>query len=472
MNNPSIKLCYRDVVVPVIFIPGIMGSRLRNGDGDVVWQPGIESWEQTWNTLGLSFSGAAEKREFLIGDEKHYFSPNYLEVAHQPDGGIADRGWGGLLTTYLPFVRWLDNKLAETIDVKDCYAKAKYEVWAYPYNWTDSNLEAGKDLEEVINRATAELTEKYDNETLRQYGHNKQVMKPILLTHSMGGLVARGYTQVLGKADTVHGVIHGAMPTHGSPELYKRMRGGFEGMASFALGANQEQVTATAGNCPGPLELAPNRVHQCADGRRDWLRISDGEGTVKTLPATNPYSEIYENQTDWWRLIDKTLLNPVGDPEGSKAFRQFKKIIGKARKFHFDLEVDPFHPNTRMFYGTGRQTRDHVEWLAKRRRGEHIPANVIERVRSDGLVLLRGYNEAPDATSSPVYGRLFEMEGPTAPGDGTVHAGSGRYVNEMAVPIDDGFDHQSAFDSREARNLTLEWLNQMVGEMISASIPA
>lgn len=86
-------------------------------------------------------------------------------------------------------------------------------------------------------------------------------------------------------------------------------------------------------------------MHQCADGRRDWLRISDGNGVVQTLPATDPYREIYENQTDWWRLIDKTLLNPVGEPEGTEAFRNFKKQIGKARKFHNDLEADPFHPN-------------------------------------------------------------------------------------------------------------------------------
>lgn len=284
----------------------------------------------------------------------------------------------------------------------------------------------------------------------------------------MGGLVARGYTQVLGKTDTVHGVIHGAMPTHGSPELYKRMRGGFEGVASYALGANQAEVTATAGSCLGPLELAPNRVHQGADGRRDWLRISDGNAVVKTLPVSDPYTEIYENEDDWWRLIDKTLLNPGGDPMA--AFRDFRKQLAIAKKFHTDLERDPFHPNTRMFYGTGRQTRDHVEWQSARSLGKQIPDNVTESVISDGRVVLRGYNGSPDATATPVYGRIYEMAGPTAPGDGTVHAGSGRYVNEMAVPVDDGFEHQGAFDSREARNLTLEWLNQMVGEIVSAQL--
>lgn len=459
MNNPSVAKCPKNVAIPVIFIPGIMGSRLRNGDEEVVWQPGIEDWDQFWNTLDLSFSGAAEKRALLIGEEKQYFSPTYLEVDHQPDGGIADRGWGGLLTTYLPFLNRLSGQRNQLLRIDSCNVMIRYHIWAYPYNWTDSNLEAAKGLDKVVNRAVAETKE-------REEPLGRNVLKPILLTHSMGGLVARGYTQVLGKADTVHGVIHGAMPTHGSPELYKRMRGGFEGMSSFALGANQEQVTATAGNCPGPLELAPNRVHQGADGRRDWLRIRDGNGVAQTLPISDPYSEIYENQTDWWRLIDKTLLNPEGDQEGSNAFAEFKDMLKDVKSFHTVLERDPFHPNTRMFYGTGRQTRDYVQWRTIERVGS-LPTNATASM-SNGRVVLRGFNGSSDTRTSPAYGRTLEMTGATAPGDGTVHAGSGRYVNEMAVPVDDGFDHQSAFDSREARNLTLEWLNQMVGEMVSA----
>lgn len=53
MTEDPVALCPRHVILPIIFIPGIMGSRLRNMVGEVVWQPGIESWDEGWNAVGL-----------------------------------------------------------------------------------------------------------------------------------------------------------------------------------------------------------------------------------------------------------------------------------------------------------------------------------------------------------------------------------------------------------------------------------
>ncbi|RCW77723.1 esterase/lipase family protein [Paracoccus lutimaris] len=466
MVDDPVALCPRHVILPIIFIPGIMGSRLRNRKNKVVWQPGTESWDEGWNALGLLFRGGQGKRRMIVGDTNEYFDPTFLEVAHQTDGGIWDRGWGGLLSSYLPFLNWLNDEYLVKLD--NCLVMAKFQVWAFPYNWTASNLYSASkpinkehgNLSDVVTRAIK------DCEQLGQE-IGREVLKPIILTHSMGGLVARAFTQILGHADMVHGVIHGVMPTHGAPELYKRIRGGFEGATSGVLGKNAHQVTATAGNCAGPLELAPNKWHRGVDGRRDWLSAVEPDGRRMSLPIADPYSEIYENEVDYWRLIVKEYLNPGGDPTGALAFKNFLLQLDDAKSFHDQLGPSGFHPNTRMFYGTGRQTRDRVDWTVALHRGP-VPASGTYR----GATVDPWWGDqwqtrllGPSGDSD--YIALLEMSGPNAAGDGTVHAGSGSQSGQMAEAVTDGLEHQAAFDSLSARTLTVEWLKEMVEEMLA-----
>ena len=472
MEN-SVAGCPRHVILPIIFIPGIMGSRLRNGDGEVVWQPGQENWDARWNAIGLLTSGGMGKRRMIVGEDTQYFNRDFLQVAHRPDGGIADQGWGGLLGSYLSYMNWLSDEYILEID--NCLVMARFLVWAYPYNWTASNLDAARlpvnpahgNLEAVVTRAIEESEQ-------RAAQSGREVLKPVLLTHSMGGLVARAFTQIMGKAGMVHGVIHGVMPTHGAPELYKRMRGGFEGMTAPVLGKNAFQVTATAGNCPGPLELAPNRWHRGVDGRRDWLSAAEADGGQLQLPQSDPYAEIYENEDDYWRLIVKEYLNPGGDPMGAVAFADYLDQIGSAKAFHETLGPSGFHPNTRMFYGTGRQTRDRVDWSVAHHRGPPPASGTYDGAEIDPWwadqwqTRVRGA-VAEASGGSARYIALMEMSGPNAAGDGTVHAGSGSQSGQMAEAVTDGLEHQAAFDSTAACTLTVDWLKEMVEEMLTSA---
>lgn len=466
MTDDAVATCTQDIVAPIIFIPGIMGSRLRRtSDGEVVWNPGIDGWEQLGNTADLFTRGAGRKRNRLVGDSGSYFDKDFLEVAHRSDGGIEDRGWTGMLPTYSRVRNLLNGEKHGYVN--GCLVFTKLVLWFYPYNWTGSNLDSARDpqnaaygnLETVIARAAADAKEQAE-----QLG--RQAVKPIIVTHSMGGLVARAFTEIMGKGDQVHGVIHGAMPTHGSPELYKRIKGGFEGLTKGVLGGNGPEVTATAGNCPGPLELAPSKWYKGAGGRSDWISAVVANGSNRSIPRSDPYSEIYRNQSDYWRLIIKEWLNPVGDPSGDFAYIQYLSRIAVASGFHDALGEHGFHPNTRMFYGTGLTTRDRIDWTLQRLNGalpasgtfsgEYTTSNEFGRMRVRGT---------PDPGFSGLYGGHIVMSGPNAPGDGTVQAGAGSHSGQMAVPIDDGFEHQAAFDSRAAREQTLAWLSEMIEEM-------
>ncbi|MFP3616877.1 alpha/beta hydrolase, partial [Paraburkholderia sp. SIMBA_050] len=50
--------------------------------------------------------------------------------------------------------------------------------------------------------------------------------KAIILTHSMGGLVARMAIAMHGAADLMHGVFHNVLPATGAPIAAKRFRTG------------------------------------------------------------------------------------------------------------------------------------------------------------------------------------------------------------------------------------------------------
>lgn len=468
MAGEAVAGCVQNIVAPIIFIPGIMGSRLRLADGTIIWNPGKDNWEQLNNAAGLARRFAAGKRRRLIGEPSQYFDRTRLQVAHQQDGGIADRGWAGMLPGYLSYTGSLSTDIVGHIN--GCVVMTRFVVWCYPYNWTGSNLDSARhpqnaqygNLATVVGRASEQA------ETLaRQL--DRQAVKPIIVTHSMGGLVARAFTNILGNAGMVHGVIHGAMPTHGAPELYKRIKGGFEGGTRHVLGRSGAEVTATAGNCPGPLELAPNQWHQGADGRTQWINAVDINGGVIPLPRSDPYSEIYENEDDYWRLIDKPLLNPDGDATGNIAYVDYLRQIRTAKNFHQTLGRNGFHPNTRMFYGTGLTTRDRVDWsILERMGGSHVGGTFTGGTSYTESGDSMGVSAAPRQGVAESWTRIG-MSGPNAPGDGTVQAGAGSYAGQMAEAVTDGFDHQGAFDSGAARALTMRWLTEMVEEMAGGS---
>jgi pimeloyl-ACP methyl ester carboxylesterase len=474
MVHSSIQSCPKTIALPLIFVPGIMGSRLRiSGTTDIVWEP----QDSIVNALGIAHRDAAGKRDRMIGSNGAAYSPGYLEVDPGQVGDFLtreriERGWGGLMQgSYAGFMGWLENIAGTSAagQLPGGGAELNYEVWAHPYNWTDDNLNSGKALGETVAKAVAETSRKYSDTDIR-------VLKPVIVTHSMGGLVARAYTQIHGGASDVHGVIHGALPCDGSPAAYKRIVAGFDGggikgtIERHVLGANQQEATATAANMPGVLELLPNQTHKSIDGDTKWLFAKGHDDSrLWAKPLSNPYGEIYLNQKDWWRLIVREYLNPGGKAE--EAFFDFRHQLRKAIAFHAQLGPSAFHPNTRMFFANdaGHPSFDHVEWKQTAQEDD-IPLDAEQR--NDG----RGTHEWGQWYLFPTnYGvqnafqakTRYEIQPPDAPGDGTVHAGSGKYVSgPMSEPLTNGFEHQAAFDSTEARRLTARWLFDMVEEQL------
>ncbi|MCG8550300.1 MAG: hypothetical protein MI799_07855, partial [Desulfobacterales bacterium] len=126
--------------IPLVFVPGIMGSvlRLSGTDGaeegedgglpDMRWNPGSTSW-MLQNYYGAD---ATYRRNMLIGPGA--YNKNFLEVHNTNPIGNGFQGVSS--SSYLEFLQFLQNQtmwgpLGKIFE---------FPVFAFGYNWTDTNL--------------------------------------------------------------------------------------------------------------------------------------------------------------------------------------------------------------------------------------------------------------------------------------------------------------------------------------------
>ena len=112
------RLVIEREVLPIIFVPGIMGSRLRNQKGDRVWDPDDSKF--MLRNYGLLWAATAKKRKSLVvGSE---FKHDYLAVlntdpkhnavfTNEADPNREECGWGGVSwSSYGGILKALQNR--------------------------------------------------------------------------------------------------------------------------------------------------------------------------------------------------------------------------------------------------------------------------------------------------------------------------------------------------------------------------
>ncbi|EPJ45051.1 MAG: hypothetical protein OFPII_30430 [Osedax symbiont Rs1] len=525
------KKCPKPIAIPIVFVPGMMGSRLRRSDNKaLIWDTKMAFLLSTW-----AGSTGVERRKLLFGKSNEFFNSKFLEVdpssyrefkGNVQFGTIRTklaRGWGGVLWgSYGEFLKWLDSDLQRNLPdfPIDC-SNIHFEVWAHPYNWTDSNENAAlgitdnddgprvNGLTDVVATAFAETTAKY------QDVKDIKILKPIVITHSMGGLVARAYSVLGDGQDKVHTVIHGAMPTHGAPVAYKRMRGGFGGATETILGADAAEVTPMLANSPGGLQLLPNQYHKNKEGEKEWLKVTvETEGDIQNLPRSNPYEEIYGLRNSWLRLTNPEYINPL-NPDIEGIWLDYIINLDIAQKFHGDLGEQGFHEPTNMFYCASKDqpSYDRIEWKAANvhkmsEKNKQIAKQLLSKrdlpLHDDGNGNLRFLLSQPEDLDKLEYlkdmdhldrlDHLIQMaemgstmnntevdtlevrlQGPNSAGDGTVHTGSGIDLSFPYTITSDSitkgkdekevaFSHQDAFTNTEVRKKIAKWISEIIVE--------
>lgn len=234
------------------------------------------------------------------------------------------------------------------IDEKDIkkISKCWYPVHAMGYNFLQSN---GKSASVIANRI-CKLVKAYQ-------GRGFRCDEVIVVTHSMGGLVARAllhpdYGNMLNDPTVkVLGIYHNVMPTMGAGSAYKRMRFGFqdkpgklEEIKAKIIGINGEHATAILANTPAPLELLPGAAYG-----KDWLKVIDESGkTLWSWPrdSETALNSIYLQSEDaWWRLINPKWINPANkEKDKGGGLENVQKRLKDAADFVQSIE-NLFHPS-------------------------------------------------------------------------------------------------------------------------------
>ncbi|MBN9408775.1 MAG: hypothetical protein J0H69_06445 [Burkholderiales bacterium] len=488
-------------VLPVVFVPGIMGSNLKkSGTENAVWR--LDDEEK----LGLSmgFKNAGERQRLL--------HPNRVEV--DPRGKVPEspvgvlrtaadfraRGWGEVgHTSYNEFLVWAEKNFnsqrcegtdedtygrlgATLLVVKDGRAwgaqkpfdpltedeSRSAQGWSYPvhacgYNWLDDNEIAAQRLAKRIDEIIAQYS-----------GGMSRCTQVIVITHSMGGLVARRCAQLPGMAQKIAGVVHGVMPAVGAPVAYRRckvgmMDEGASGIGKAALGswgvarvigATGQEVTAVFAQSPGALQLLPT-----AEYPRAWLEVRDIDSASLSMAGrmdtAKPYDTVYTERQQWWGLVKEDWLKPKdGEP---LTWTTYLKTLRLASSFHAKLNASaavPYHPNTYAFYGHGVPSFETVCWqietLPTEWRSKRLAGTQALDVRHDRAVMdgtnpeqLRGAVQG-----APTYN--VQLLPAADSGDGTVPVASGRAplpnVHQIfGIP---GIEHEPAYKSGIAQHVT------------------
>lgn len=400
-----VVLCFQPQhVLPIIFVPGIMGSNLRTSgritSTDKAGQESaIEAGTPVWrldNTFGAPISLAWHKAWQRPGARQKTLHPDRVEVdaegavPSRPAGSVLNadeyraRGWGEIGEgSYHDFLVFLEESLngkpgdqrrrrdapdmirqwlaarekigaeksswvplreleGPTDDELKGLARWRMPVYACGYNWLEDNGKAAKRLLERIRAVIAQ--------------NNKgqlRCQQVLLISHSMGGLVTRACAKLDGAEPLIAGILHGVMPADGAAVAYRRCKVGMwdeDSIVSLVIGKTGQHTTAVFAQAPGALQLLPTKNY-----KKGWLEVQgpDEKPVAPPVPVADPYEEIYRRRDRWWGLIKEAWLAPEdGMPI---TWEDYLKFLERAEGFHTQLGPNDYHPNSHVFYGDDKK---------------------------------------------------------------------------------------------------------------------
>jgi len=254
-------------------------------------------------------------------------------------------------------------------------------VYAFGYDWRQSNLTSGAQLKQYISKVLA---------------LHPSANRVICVTHSMGGLVFRSMRQLDAAwvDSAVKSVVHVAQPSIGAPVAYVRYANGVEpgGRAidvltgnpadfflSMALGSEITGTSAAKGRAKAALKKAifgPGFLGWGMGKAISELTITPSptnyQALLGTLPGPNellpaPSYNLPRAYSGWIRVDGAAVANP-SDAYGGKPLNPYLEIPAPARTaaaaFHSVVTDLVVHPKTYVISGTGHSTMVRTEFRA------------------------------------------------------------------------------------------------------------
>jgi pimeloyl-ACP methyl ester carboxylesterase len=362
-------------VVPIVVVPGVMGTRLNIDNSAFDWDPDDPAEMADW--LKGSFRDTIRRRLHhktkadVLTSLQYRFSivPKLLNsptvdprddlkgktrlediatlhLNPRPSRGrqshllkmLEARGWGGMVWT---FYRSILISLSEELN-KGPGTSERHPVYGFGYDWRQSCADTGQKMVERI------------KEILKLHPGATQV---IVVTHSMGGLVTRG-ALLKGGEPLIGGVVHCVMPADGAVVAYRRMLTG--ALTLFGdepeplddiMGGTKTEYFITQSGLRGPTELLPHDVYP-----DPWLR----------LPA-NLSNKDFPDIFDAYSKDVAPGFTPKEEPRRrgltleQQCVPEMKARLSEARTFTRSI-AGKFHPKTFVMFGGENVTDVEFDW--------------------------------------------------------------------------------------------------------------
>lgn len=451
---------HRNVPDDLAAIPPLMGSRLSlsvtpakayRGQRKIESPAQIARW-RGWSEVlfGGAYGTMLKTAELFLnnmvtkGQVGPFWQSNPTDASGKPLLSVAERPLSKLLLQSPQAFGASSGAAITEADIKKI-APCWYPVHAMGYNFVQSNGQSAKVIAARIRGMVK--------------GYQKRGFKcdeVIIVTHSMGGLLARAlihpsYGNLLKDGGVkVLGIYHNVMPTIGAAGAYKRMRFGFqEKSGPFAeieakiLGIDGKHATAILANAPAPLEMMPGRAYGA-----NWLRVVDRfDKPLASWPGENQTAleHIYlQPDKAWWRLLNPLWVNPARIPvEIGGGQKGVHVRLADASKFLQSIE-STFHPNTYASFCASPNRQSYGEIVFKIiAGGDHpLPPPETWTLLSDdakGTLTIQAGRETVTLKLQPAV----------AAGDGTVP--SNRSAKHIAGTLfihgeeDKGYEHQKSY---------------------------
>lgn len=367
-------------VLPVIFLPGIMGSNLKlsaerqqqlRRSNNIAWRPDVLG---PTNIHGASNLTAGERqllldpahttvdvydpsgRSFTSGDgrhgnvelDKHFASPllkddlptvkNRRTAAQKARA----RGWGEVFfKSYGELLQNLESRLNDTFFEGKLRTAWRDVVGVDPRTWmADPGLPqqalTESELKKVAsgcwfavyafgynwlqcNGENAKAIARRINRVIDEFNESGYECKQVIVvTHSMGGLVGRALIHPMygNLQDKIAGIVHGVMPAIGAPAAYKRMRAGFEDPGMMS-GATESIGAKVAGNFGDEVTAV----------------LANSPGGLQLLP-----SESYGNG---WLRVRYNGRDLESWPKQSDPYKEIYKVRGKWYGLFMEEWINP-----------------------------------------------------------------------------------------------------------------------------------
>jgi len=391
-------------VIPVIYVPGIFGSRLgfppKNPDKpnpkkEYVWDPDTRGplveyyaksywsmiFERHWNDDEISdktarlhhvsapimsdYTDKGKKRilkaikksshfKHLVAQAgSHANAATLLDAAYQRR---AERGWFGALSDYAPLMEAIEQ-VADSDFTYVCYAAGQ--------DWRNDLSKEAEKLKAEIARIQA-ITD-YPELGIKGLHYEAGNEKAIVVSHSQGGLIARYASEVLGANRHLQGMVQLNQPSSGAPVLYRR----------FIFGSSRERVP------PYNVPKWSNNIFSEVIGTSSYhfTQMSNLAGAYALLP-TNDYRHQTTARTADWLTTAPPDLKP-GDINDIYEDVYLNERVGLLchKRYLGDSNV-PRPYSEREFTRVRYQTR----WGAQRQRGRRTD-KLINEVEAEDLPL-------------------------------------------------------------------------------------